>query len=159
MIVVFLLLAVAWAAVLVPPAMRAHAARQEAFLDSLADRTAAPPARSPRGRSGPVQRRRRIAGGLLVAMAGTLLAGLLPTFRVLLYVHLLLVDSFLAYIALLAYTANRTARAATARAATAVPEPAEPVEAVVEEFPEPRVAVPARRWRRQPALAELGPIG
>ena len=47
-------------------------------------------------------------------MAATLLVGLLPTFRVLLVVHLFLVDSFLAYIALLAHTANRAARPAGA---------------------------------------------
>ena len=90
-------------------------------------------------------------------MAGTLLAGMLPTFRVLLYVHLLLVDSFLAYIALLAYNADRSARAAMR--AAAVPEAVETVEAVVEDSPEPRLPAPARRWRRAPALPELGPIG
>lgn len=149
---VFLLLAVAWAAVLVPPAIRAHQARQEAFLESLAD-TPASPARSRSGHSEPVQRRRRIAGGLLVAMAATLLAGLLPTFGVLLYVHLFLVDSFIAYIALLAHMANRAAKAERA---------AVRVEAEALEPPEP-APTRARRWRREPgpvvALPELGPIG
>ncbi len=134
---VFLLLALIWAIVLVPPAVRVHAARKEAFLDSFDDGPAT--ARPALARSAPVQRRRRIAGGLLAAMATTLVVGLLPTFRVCLVVHLFLVDSFLAYIALLAHTASRAARAAVpvagqlgaaparsdpARRRTAVPRPA-----------------------------------
>src|SRR4051812_10969242 len=97
--VVVLLLALIWAAVLVPPAVQAHAARREAFLVSFGpsptgEVLAPPPSavRSPR-----VRRRRHIVASLLLAMAGTGLAGLLPTFRVLLVVHLFLDDSFLAY--------------------------------------------------------------
>jgi hypothetical protein len=107
-VAVLLLLALIWAVVLVPPAVRASAARKEAFLVSFGEvPVTAPPARA---RSRPVQRRRRIAGGLLAAMATTLVVGLLPTFRVFLVVHLFLVDSFLAYIALLAHAANQAAR-------------------------------------------------
>jgi hypothetical protein len=75
-------------------------------------------------------------------MAATLLIGLLPTFRTLLVVHLFLVDSFLAYVGLLAHTAERAARARKALAAPPAPAPA------------------ARRWRRPvPAFrAGLGPI-
>lgn len=112
---VVLLLVLIWAAVLVPPAVVAHRRRQDAFLVSLG----APPtdpARS-RGYSPRVQRRRRIAGGLLVAMAATLVVGLLPTFRVFLVVHLFVLDSFLGYIAVLAHQANRAARAAEPRPA------------------------------------------
>jgi hypothetical protein len=124
---VLLLLALAWAAILVPPAARASAARKEAFLISFDGRSglgAGPPV-GVRRRSARVQRRRRIAGGLLTATAITLGAGLLPTFRVLLVVHLFLLDSFIAYIALLAHAAERAARA---RRRDAVPAPApEPV--------------------------------
>jgi hypothetical protein len=120
---VFLLLALAWAAVLVPPAVRASAARKEAFLVSFGGPAgpAAPPRAVGHRRSARVQRRRRIAGGLLTAMAATLGAGLLPTFRVLLVVHLFLLDSFIAYIALLAHAAERAAKA---RRQSAAPAPA-----------------------------------
>ena len=124
---VALLLAVIWAVVLVPPALRAHAARQQAFLLSIGSKADLDePLRPSVVRSLRVQRRRRIAGGLLVAMAVTLAVGLLPTFRVLLFVHLFLVDSFIAYIALLAHWANRAAVAA-APVMEVVPAPAEPV--------------------------------
>jgi hypothetical protein len=144
---VVLLLALIWAVLLVPPALRAQAARQEAFLLSIGS----PPHAQEPGRPSTVpslrvQRRRRIAGGLLVAMAVTLVAGLLPTLRVLLVVHLFLVDSFIAYIALLAYWADRAA------------VPARPVI--------PARPAPARRrwWSRErgpapavlPDLASLG---
>jgi predicted lipid-binding transport protein (Tim44 family) len=109
-VVVVVLLALIWAAVLVPPAIVAHRERQDAFLVSFG----APPAADvvrPRPNALRVQRRRRIAGGLLVAMAATLLVGLLPTFRVFLVVHLFVVDSFLFYVAVLAYQADQAARA------------------------------------------------
>lgn len=110
--VVVVLLALILAAVLVPPAVQAQAARRDAFVGSFATAAADGLAPSPtRTRAGQVQRRRRIAGGLLLAMAGTLLAGLLPTFRILLVVHLFLVDSFIAYVALLAHMAARRAKA------------------------------------------------
>jgi MFS family permease len=105
---VVLLLASVWAVVLVPPALRAHAARKHAFLVSLGPAAALAPSPPAGLRSPRIQRRRRIAGGLLVAMAATLLMGLLPTFRELLVVHLFLVDSFLAYVATLAHMANRS---------------------------------------------------
>jgi hypothetical protein len=111
-VVILLLVALCWVAVLVPPAVRARAARNEAFLDSFDEGRAV--RRPSSTRSAPVQRRRRIAGGLLAAMVTTLVVGLLPTFRVFLIVHLFLVDSFLAYIALLARAANRAARAPVA---------------------------------------------
>ena len=44
---VLLLLALIWAAVLVPPALRSHAARQEAFLVSLGSTPAPEPPRPP----------------------------------------------------------------------------------------------------------------
>ena len=150
---VVLILALIWAVVLVPPALRAHAARQEAFLASIGSAPASESARPALPHSVRVQRRRRIAGGLLIAAVATLAAGLLPTFRVLLVVHLFLVDSFIAYIALLAYGADRAARAA-APAVEAAPEPE----------PEPQAQpVPAKRRRRRrlpaPVLPELAPLG
>lgn len=160
---VLLLLALAWVAVLVPPAVRAHAARQEAFLVSFGEvgpQPAAPVAPPTRRRSAAVQRRRHIAGGLLAAMAATLLAGLLPTFRVLLVVHLFLVDSFLAYIALLAHAAQRAAKAhAAPRAANAAPAAPRAANAPAAE---PAPGPVARRRRlprstRPPALPDLAP--
>ncbi len=104
---VFLLLGLIWALVLVPPAVRSHAARKKAFMVSFGPGPGQEPAPP---RSAAVARRRRIAGGLLIAMVATLAVGLLPTFRVLLIVHLFLVDSFIAYIAVLARAADRAAR-------------------------------------------------
>ena len=109
---VFLLLMLIWAVVLVPPALRSHAARQEAFLASIGSEPSLDEPLHPSViHSLRVQCRRRIAGGLLIAMVATLLVGLLPTFRTLLVVHLFLVDSFIAYIALLAHRANQAVRA------------------------------------------------
>ena len=145
---VVLLLALIWAAVLVPPALRAHAVRQQAFLLSIGSTDLDEPLRPAMVRSLRIQRRRRIAGGLLVATAVTLVVGLLPTFRVLLAVHLFLLDSFIAYIALLAHWANRAS--AVAPAVEAAPTP----------------AAPARRrwWTREagpapPVLPDLASLG
>jgi predicted lipid-binding transport protein (Tim44 family) len=144
---VLLLLVLILAAVLVPPALRAHAARQDAFLLSIGSTPESAPALP---RSARIQRRRRIAGGLLVAMATTLVVGLLPTFRVLLVVHLFLVNAFLAYIGLLAFWADRAARAQLAAQA----EPAVAERALAE--------APARRRRlreRRPSmLPDLAPV-
>lgn len=140
---VLLVLVLIWAVVLVPPALRSHAAQQEAFLVSMGSEPALDERGSATVRSLRVQCRRRIAGGLLVATVVTLIVGLLPTFRVLLVVHLFLADSFIAYIALLAYWANQAALAA---APAAVDEPA------------PALEPDRRRWRvraRVPALAPL----
>jgi len=120
-VVVVVLLVISLTAVLVPPAVRAHAARRHAFVVSFSD---ADPDSSERpvpgaGRSGPVGGRRQILGGLLSAMVGTGVVGLLPTFRTLLIVHLFLVDAFLAYVALLAHLGDRRAKQATVVPATA----------------------------------------
>jgi predicted lipid-binding transport protein (Tim44 family) len=110
---VFLLLGLIWAVVLVPPAVRSHAARKKAFMVSFGPGPGQEPEPPEPAltRSAAVARRRRIAGGLLIAMVATLVGGLLPTFRVLLIVHLFLVDSFIAYIAVLVRSADRAARA------------------------------------------------
>ncbi len=134
---VVLLLAAIWAVVLVPPALMAHRERQEAFLISIGQ-APEPEERVPRRYSSSVQRRRRIAGGLLVAMAVTLVVGLLPTFRVFLVVHLFLLDSFLGYVAVLAHQANR-------RGAVRDPRPEEA----------PATRVPTRAVPR-PAIAAAG---
>lgn len=103
---VLLLLVLIWAAVLVPPAVRAHNQRRADFVGSFgrgfeaADRVRRPIVTR-------AQRRRHILGGLLVAMAATLVAGLLPPLRVLLVVHLFLVDSFLAYVTVLVHLRRR----------------------------------------------------
>ncbi len=123
--IVVLLLVVIWAAVLVPPAVRSHIARKKAFEISFGRvvpavtptterepaASALVPAPADHQHSPAVQRRRRIAGGLLIAMIASGLAGLLPTFRVFLVVNLFVDDSFLFYVALLAFQADRRARA------------------------------------------------
>jgi len=152
---VFLLLGLIWAVVLVPPAVRAHSARKKAFMVSFGQgpgHDTEPPAPA-EAHSAPVRRRRRIAGGLLMAMTATLLFGLLPTFRSLLVVHLFLVNSFIAYIALLAHAADRTARATWPAAARATD--------LGDVGPGP--AGTRRRWRSQPlpgarVRPELAPI-
>lgn len=152
---VFMLLGLIWALVLVPPAVRSHAARRKAFMVSFGPGPGVEtePPEPALKRSTQVERRRRIAGGLLITMIATLLVGLLPTFRVLLVLHLFLVDSFIAYIGLLAYAAERAARAQapqSARAPNRVDVGTRPVAA-------------RRRWRNDTlpgaaARPELGPI-
>ncbi len=110
---VVVLLIVIWAAVLVPPAVRSQRARREAFEVSFG-RSSLPapdPTLAPlRRRSQAVQRRRRIGGGLLVVMVTTGVAGVFAMSRSLLVVHLFMVDSFLLYVATLAYQAEQRAR-------------------------------------------------
>ncbi len=151
-----LLLAVIWAAVLIPPMVRARAesrpsgsitdfrrqlrvlARTTPYAASsvapsgqlyaapvAAVRRSAPPRR----RTSSVKRRRDILVGLLVAMAGSLLFGVLPPLRVLWLVHVALDVLFVAYVALLVYMRNLAAeREMKVRflptAATRAPEPA-----------------------------------
>jgi hypothetical protein len=102
-----------WAAVLVPPVADARASRRAEFQSSIRPTDAGDgyePLPGRRPPLTPMARRRHILGGLLVAMATTLLLGLLPTFRLLLVVHLLLVDSFLAYVCLLVHLRDRETR-------------------------------------------------
>ena len=114
MTVAFLVVLI-WTAVLLPPAIRAHARRRADFVSSfnrLPDSPPSPgfPGDASRARAGATTRaarRRQILAGLLVAMAATLVAGLLPPFRVLLVVHLFLVDSFLAYVTALVHLRRR----------------------------------------------------
>lgn len=149
-----LLLAVIWAAVLIPPMVRARAESRPAGsitdfrrqLRVLARTTpyasAAAPLVAPmyaassvhrpvaaRRRASSVKRRRDILVGLLVAMAGSLLFGVLPPLRVLWLVHVVLDVLFVAYVALLVYMRNLAAeREMKVRflptAASRAPEPA-----------------------------------
>ncbi len=121
-VLVILLLVFIWAAVLIPPAAGARASREADFLGSI--RSGSDPlegnlgggqpdvaADQPRFRPALTAnaRRRQVLGGLVVAMAATLLLGLLPTFRLLLVVHLFLVNSCLAYVGLLVHTRDQSA--------------------------------------------------
>ncbi|MEA2827190.1 MAG: hypothetical protein QOG43_1629 [Actinomycetota bacterium] len=130
---VSLLLVFIWAAVLIPPAAGARAAREAEFLGSIrpdgyplvgtlgrgqADFDAVD---QPRLRPALTAnaRRRQVLGGLVVAMGATLLVGLLPAFHLLLIVHLFLVNSCLAYVGLLVHMRDQ----ATGRTATASTTP------------------------------------
>jgi len=112
-VLVLLLLVLIWAAVLVPPAAGARAAREARFLGSIR-----PDGEGGGSGSGPLEavegprfrpgltanaRKRQVLGGLMVAIGATLVLGLLPTFHLLLVVHLLLVNSCLAYVGLLVH--------------------------------------------------------
>ena len=104
-----------WAAVLIPPVADARASRRAEFQSSIrptddGEGGGYEPVPGLRTPLTPLARRRHILGGLLVAMATTLLLGLLPTFRLLLVVHLLLVDSFLAYVGILVQLRDREAK-------------------------------------------------
>jgi len=136
-VLVVLLLVFIWAAVLVPPAAGARASREAEFLGSI--RPGRDPLEGTLGRGTDLDaadeprfrpaltanaRRRQVLGGLVVAMGATLVLGLLPTFRLLLVVHLLLVNSSLAYVCLLVHMRDQqAARAGSARPAW-VAEPA-----------------------------------
>jgi hypothetical protein len=155
-VVVVLLLVVVFAAVLTPPAVRANQARRHAFMSSFGQpdgSEAGPllPRRSPH-----VERRRQIIGGLLVAMIGTGLIGLLPTFRTLLIVHLFLVDAFLAYVALLAHLGDVRARRGAGAAVAPEPVAAEDVGRVARLEPASRPHPARRRAPRIPV--ELPPV-
>lgn len=133
---VLLILAVIWAAVLIPPMLGARAEGRPA--DSIGDfrrqlsvlrRTApgssghpvsaygsvpfvaAPATRSRHeaARRRTIKRRRDVFYALLTSMAGTLLLGMLPSFRPLLGLNLLLDALFVAYVALLVRMRNAAA--------------------------------------------------
>jgi hypothetical protein len=137
-IVVLLILAVIWAAVLIPPLLGARAEGRPA--DSIGDfrrqlsvlRRAAPvgmpPAQSlaaygtvpfvpaPRTQSRhdavrrrTVKRRRDVFYALVASMGGTLVLGLMPGLRVMLGLHVILDALFVAYVALLVRMRNAAA--------------------------------------------------
>lgn len=106
-ILVGTLFVLVWVAVLIPPAARGAVSRKEAFESSLRDdgSTAAPPSEA--------ARRRQVLGGLLLATVVSLVLGLLPTFRIMLVVHLLLLNSLLAVVAMVVRERDIRARLAT----------------------------------------------
>src|SRR3569832_959806 len=90
---VFVVLGLIWAAVLVPPLVRARAERREKFIDSFRDQMGALDNRRARAteidrkvgshakvrirrKASPAQRRRDILGGMLGALMGSLVLGL-----------------------------------------------------------------------------------
>lgn len=131
-----LILAVIWAAVLVPPMLRARAegrpsdsigefhrhlsvlsrtgpvdfsAANRLYANSPAPYVSAGPwtaARLEARRRRTVKRRRDILVSLLAGMAGTLVLGLVPALRELLYLHLMLDLLFAGYVALLVRMRN-----------------------------------------------------
>jgi hypothetical protein len=127
-VLVVVLLVFIWAAVLLPPAAGARASREAEFLGSIrpdghphengVHRDAFAAVDQPRFRPAlsANARRRQVLGGLVVAVGATLLLGLLPPFHLLLVVHLLLVNSCLAYVGLLVHM--RDERASMARVAS-----------------------------------------
>ena len=124
---VFVVLGLIWAAVLVPPILRARAARRAEFIESFRTQMGAlgkkarveaepvpvspPPVMTgpvaqpshTRRAVNPVKRRRDIVGGLLGAMIGSLVLGAVPSLRVVWVLHLFLVNVFIGYLALLAH--------------------------------------------------------
>lgn len=139
-VLVVLLLAFIWAAVLVPPAAGARAAREAEFLGSIrpgghphdpvpgSDEPAA--VDEPRFRPGLTAnaRRRQVLGGLVVAAGITLVLGLLPMFHLLLVVHLFLVNSCLAYVGLLVHMRDENAAITATRADSTAAWRRDPVE-------------------------------
>jgi hypothetical protein len=132
-VLVVLLLVFIWAAVLVPPAAGARASREADFLGSIRPGGHPHDGHVPSGEvDDPDQlrfrpaltanaRRRQVLGGLVVAIGATLFLGLLPTFRLLLVVHLLLVNSCIAYVALLVHERDTQAARTLARAGAPAP--------------------------------------
>lgn len=109
---VLAIVALIWAAILLPPALGFRARRCAEFEKSLIGGDAAAP--SGQGKGTRARCRRQILAGHLVGMAATLVLGLLPPLHLLLSVHLLLLDSFLAYLTLLVHLARLRDRASTA---------------------------------------------
>jgi hypothetical protein len=114
---VFVVLGLIWAAVLVPPVLRARAERRAEFIDSFREQMGAlgKKARAARPvepiRAGvhirrpvnPMKRRRDILGGLLGALIGSLVLGAVPSLRMVWVLHLFLLNLFIGYLALLAH--------------------------------------------------------
>lgn len=130
---VLVVLGLVWAAVLVPPVLRARSERRTEFIDSFQAQMGALGSKAlggqaPAAQERPYGRRRRpvsakkrrrdILGGLLGAMIGSLVLGLIPSLRLVLVLHLFLLNVFIAYVALLAHHSHRTPvhRTAPARA-------------------------------------------
>jgi hypothetical protein len=123
---VFVVLGLIWAAVLVPPVLRARAERRAEFIDSFRTQMGAlgkkahaptapiervervkPAERAPRVRTrhavNPIKRRRDILGGLIGAIIGSAVLGALPSLRMVWALNLFLVNVCIGYLALLAH--------------------------------------------------------
>lgn len=138
---VMVVLALIWAAVLIPPIVRNRAERRAEFIDSFrqqmgaldsgkaAARVEPRPQAGPRPkrRVSPQQRRRDILGGLLGAMIGSLVLGAIPSLRLVWVLHLFLLNLFIGYCSLLAHQ-RRHVRAALMVREAARPAPATRVE-------------------------------
>lgn len=135
---VIVVLALIWAAVLIPPIVRNRADRRAEFIDSFrqqmgaldsgrAAARAAAAERRPKRRVSPQQRRRDILGGLLGAMIGSLLLGAIPSLRAVWVLHLFLLNLFIGYLSLLAHQ-RRHVRAALMAREAARPAPASRLE-------------------------------
>ena len=136
---VIVVLALIWAAVLIPPVVRNRAERRAEFIDSFrqqmgafdsgkaAARVEPKPQPGPRAkrRVSPQQRRRDILGGLLGAMIGSLVLGAIPSLRMVWVLHLFLLNLFIGYCSLLAHQRRHVRAALMAReAARPAPAPA-----------------------------------
>lgn len=111
-----------WVAVLIPPASRGAISKREAFERSLRGQLQSDVAYEAPTAPSAAARRRQILGGLLVAIFVSLILGVLPVFRIMLVVHLLLVDSFLAVVALVVYERDTGARRIRISIAATAPE-------------------------------------
>lgn len=106
-ILVGALFVLVWIAVLIPPAARGAVSRKEAFESSIRGGEAIA------ARPSAAARRRQVLGGLLLATVVSLILGLLPTFRIMLVVHLLLLNSLLAVVGMVVRERDIRARLAT----------------------------------------------
>ena len=137
---VFVVLGLIWAAVLIPPLLRARAERRAEFIDSFQEQMgalgkrrreaeAAAEAKQRRTRAAPprrvsaAKRRRDILGGLVGAMLGALLLGAIPSLRLVWALFLFLLNTFLGYVALLVHQRNLAQRRRGAARVAASPAP------------------------------------
>ena len=111
---VFVVLGLIWAAVLVPPMLRARAERRAEFIDSFQEQMGAlgkghreaavvNRPRALRRRVSTVKRRRDVLGGLVGAMLGALILGAFPSLRIVWALFLFLLNLFIAYVSLLVH--------------------------------------------------------
>ncbi|MDQ3979037.1 MAG: hypothetical protein M3314_05730 [Actinomycetota bacterium] len=111
---VLVVLGLIWAAVLIPPVLRARAERRAEFIESFRDQMGALGNKAERcmesedqsrrrRRASPVKRRRDIVGGLFGAMIASLVLGALPSLRIVWVLHLFLLNTLIGYLALLAH--------------------------------------------------------
>ncbi|MGH9224928.1 MAG: hypothetical protein ACRD2W_14400 [Acidimicrobiales bacterium] len=134
---VFVVLGLIWAAVLIPPVLRARAERRAEFIDSFQEQMGAlrkgrreaaalNDHRVARRRVSPAKRRRDVLGGLVGAMLGALVLGAFPSLRLVWVLFLFLLNLFLGYVALLAHQRNlaRRRRMQRVRTARVAPAPA-----------------------------------